>query len=163
MWYSDLISQNQTIIGIFVASGLGYLTYMYLLRINNFFEFVKEFHKNDLGMQLIRETSIKNGEKFYKKDNSKKLTPEHDNLVADAISCLVQLAVMYRLGLINKDLVLFHFEANLRALNTSGREVIEFYENGKIAEISTLTKSVQKRWEWKRKTYKLRKIFGSKF
>ncbi|MDO8565838.1 MAG: hypothetical protein Q7S04_01460 [Candidatus Moranbacteria bacterium] len=155
----QILNDYQWLVGIFFTAGLSLLVYFRLLRINNFLAYSQKYHENLKSFLFLEKINYKNGEMVYR--DSGEDVEEQDALNLTVLyNLLSEVGLLYRRGLINRDLVYQHFGNVVYSLYTQHRDIISHIQSHtKTDNIEFLFEAFSKRGVRCDRMKKLRNFF----
>ena len=155
----QILNNYQWLVGILFTAGLSLLVYFKILRINNFLLYSQKYQENLKAFLFLERIHYKDGELVYK-DSGKKVE-EIDALDLPVLyNLLSEVGLLYRKGLIDRDLTYKHFGNVVYSLYTQHRDVVNHIQkHTKTDNIEFLFKAFSRRGVRDDRMWKLRKFF----
>lgn len=159
-----VLTYYQWLVGIMFTAGLSLLVYFKLLRINNFLAYSQKYQENLKSFTLLEKISYsKSKDEMVYKDSGNELSDKDAIQIPIIFNLLSEVGLLYRKGLIDKDLTYKHFGNVVYSLYTKHRDFVSHVQNyTKTDNIEFLFKAFSKRGVWGDRKWRLRSFFFGK-
>lgn len=155
-----ILNDYQWLIAILFTAGLSLLIYFKILRINNFLSYSEKYQNNMKRGLLFEDLEFKDGGMFYKGTDTELEAEKEIDLII-WFNLISEVGLLFRKGLIDRDLTYKHFGNNVYELYTTHKSYVDFIENRmRTNNISFLFKEFRKKGARQDRIQKIRNKLG---
>lgn len=160
----NILDEYQWLIGIVFTAGLSLLIYFKILRINNFLAYSQKYQENLRRFAFMEKIKLYKDEIVYI-DTEKELEDEESLNLPIIYNLLSEIGLLYRKGLIDRDLAYKHFGNIVYSVYTKKRDIINRVQiHTKTDNIEFLFKAFGRKGIWGDRIIKIKNfVFKKKF